>query len=68
MKSVKLYSVIVPLLIFGAFGYFWYQADRTSEDGKINKDAFVEEVKEDYHDVEEFFASGDSANHDNYNQ
>lgn len=65
---MKLYEAsILVLLVFGVFGYLVYQTDKTAIDGRIQPKAIKEEIKEDLHDLEELFAKGGSANHDNYN-
>lgn len=59
--------MFVFLFVATVFGYTVYQVDRTAVDGKIQIEAVKEEIKEDFHDVEAFFAKGDTANHDRYN-
>lgn len=65
---MKLRVTVLPLLVFGVFGYLIYQVDKTVIDGEIQPKAVIEEVKEDYHEVEAAFAKGGSANHGRYNK
>ena len=63
----ELASILIALLVFGSVGYSIFQVDRTAHDGKLDLKAAAVEVKKDFKDVESFFASGASANHDRYN-
>ena len=62
---MKLYDFGFIILLLAGLGIYGANAyDRAKADEITVK----ERVKKDYHNTEEFFAAGDSANHDRYNK
>lgn len=61
--------MILPLFIFSLFGYTTYTAIENTdpETGVLDAEVFVEAVKTDIKDAKEWYLSGESANHNNYN-
>ena len=64
---MKLYSLTLPFLIFALFGYLVHTMDSTAVEGTLQPEAMVSVFEKDYHKVEAFFATGESANHGRYN-
>lgn len=65
---MKLRITILPLLVFAMFGYSVSVLERTQVEGEVETNAMIDRVTDDYKNVEEFMATGSSANHDNYNK
>lgn len=55
---MKLRVTILPLILFGLFGYTVYQADKTAVNGEIKPKEIVKEIEEDYHEVDDFMHTG----------
>lgn len=69
MRLFDFGGLILFAFVASVFGYSVFTLERTAgPDGEIEKEKVVEQVKQDYDDVEEFFASGGTANHDRYNR
>lgn len=70
LRKYKFDGGFLFLVLISVFGYLTYHVDKQTDGAKekIDFQEIKSEIKEDYHELEAFFAAGESANHDHYNQ